>query len=113
MSASNNPNEPAQNRPDTSIAENDYKKPQFYLKNLPLTDSLIIISNDKIATAMLNAGKAFSERVSDPAKSTESFESLISRFPSSDLIPESLYNLYKVNKEGNNVKAETYRQRLL
>jgi tetratricopeptide (TPR) repeat protein len=113
MSASNNPNEPAQNRPDTSIAENDYKKPQFYLKNLPLTDSLITISNDKIATAMLNAGKAFSERVSDPVKATESFESLISRFPSSDLIPESLYNLYKVNKEGNSVKAETYRQRLL
>jgi tetratricopeptide (TPR) repeat protein len=113
MTASTNPNEPAQNRTDTSIAENDYKKPQFYLKNLPLTDSLITISNDKIATAFLNAGKAFEERVSDPAKATESFEALISRFPSSDLIPESLYNLYKVNKEGNNVKAETYRQRLL
>jgi tetratricopeptide (TPR) repeat protein len=113
MSASNNPNEPAQNRPDTSIAENDYKKPQFYLKNLPLNDSLIIISNDRIATAMLNAGKAFEERVSDPPKATETFEALISRFPSSELIPESLYNLYKVNKEGNNVKAETYRQRLL
>jgi outer membrane protein assembly factor BamD (BamD/ComL family) len=113
MSVSNNLNEPVQNRPDTSIAENDYKKPQYYLKNLPLNDSLISISNDKIATAMLNAGKAFSERVSDPAKATESFETLISRFPSSDLIPESLYNLYKVNKEGNNVKAETYRQRLL
>ena len=95
------------------LAENDYKKPQFYLKNLPLNDSLINISNDKIATAMLNAGKAFAERVSDPAKATESFEALISRFPSSELIPESLYNLYKVNKEGNNVKAETYRQRLL
>jgi len=110
---SNNPNEPAQNRADTSAAENDIKKPKFYLKNLPLNDSLMNISNEKIANAMLNAGKAFSERVSDAGKATETFETLISRFPSSDLIPETLYTLYRVNKEGNNAKSETYRQRLL
>jgi len=111
--ASANPNEPSQNRVDTSLAENDYKKPKFYLKNLPLNDSLMNISNDRIATAMLNAGKAFAERVSDPGKATETFEALISRFPSSDLVPETLYTLYRVNKDGNSVKSETYRQRLL
>jgi outer membrane protein assembly factor BamD (BamD/ComL family) len=62
---------------------------------------------------MLNAGKAFAERVSDPGKATETFEALISRFPSSDLVPETLYTLYRVNKEGNSSKSETYRQRLL
>jgi len=36
---------------DTLAAETDYKKPQFYLKNLPQRDSLIKFSNDKIATA--------------------------------------------------------------
>jgi tetratricopeptide (TPR) repeat protein len=110
---SNNPNEPAQTRVDTSAAENDIKKPKFYLKNLPLNDSLMNISNDRIATAMLSAGKAFAERVSDPAKATETFEALITRFPASDLVPETLYTLYRVNKEGNSVKSETYRQRLL
>lgn len=110
---STNPNEPAQNLADTSAAENNIKKPKFYLKNLPLNDSLMAVSNDKIATAMLNAGKAFAERVSDPGKATETFEALISRFPSSDLIPETLYTLYKVNKESNSNKSETYRQRLL
>ena len=113
VQASNNPNEAAQHRSDTLAAENDYKKPQFYLKNLPLKDSLIIISNDKIAIAMLNAGKAYAERIPDLPKATETFESLINRFPSSELVPETLYNLYNVNKEGNNAKSETYRQRLL
>jgi tetratricopeptide (TPR) repeat protein len=113
VQASNNPNEAAQHVSDTLAAETDYKKPQFYLKNLPLKDSLIIISNDKIAIAMLNAGKAYAERIPDPVKATETFESLINRFPSSDLVPETLYNLYNVNKEGNNAKSETYRQRLL
>jgi len=48
---------------DTTAAENDYKKPEFYLKNLPLNDSLLAISDDKIATAFLNAGKAFDENI--------------------------------------------------
>ncbi len=110
---SNNASEVSQNTADTSAAQLNYKKPQFYLKNLPLTDSLKVISNDKISLALFNAGKAYAERISDQTKATETFESLISRFPASDLVPETLYNLYNVNKEGNNPKAETYRQRLL
>ena len=113
LQASSNPNEASQKNSDSTAAENDYKKPQFYLKNLPLNDSLMAISNDKIAVAMLNAGKAFAERIPDIPKATETFESLINRFPASELIPETLYNLYKINKTGDNVKSETYRQRLL
>jgi tetratricopeptide (TPR) repeat protein len=109
----NNSTDAAQRVSDTASAVTDYKKPPFYLKNLPLNDSLINISNDKIASALLNAGKAFAERIPDAAKATETFESLINRFPSSELIPETLYNLYKVNKDGNNAKSENYRQRLL
>ena len=77
----------------------DYKKPEFYLKDLPLNDSLMAISNDKIANAMLNAGKAYSERIADQERATETFESLINRFPESELVPEALYNLIQVNKE--------------
>jgi len=110
---SNNQSETPLQRTDTSAALTDNKKPEYYLKNLPLTDSLIKISNEKIAIALLNAGKAYSERIEDPAKATETFESLISRFPSHELIPETLYDLYNVNKSGNNAKSEAYRQRLL
>ena len=108
-----NSGDTSKTRTDTTAAVHDYKKPQFYLKNLPLTDSLKNISNEKIASALLNAGQAYSEKISDQAKATETFESLIKRFSSSDLIPEVLYNLYRINKEGNNARAETYRQRLL
>jgi len=111
--ASNNAGETSLQKTDTSAALTDNKKPEYYLKNLPLTDSLIKISNEKIAVALLNAGKAYSERIEDPARATETFESLISRFPTSELIPETLYDLYNVNKSGNNAKSEAYRQRLL
>lgn len=107
------PGDTSNTRTDTTAAVRDYKKAEFYLLNLPLTDSLKKISNDKIAVALRNAGQAYSERIFDQPKATETFESLITRFPASELIPEVLYNLYKINKEGNNAKAETYRRRLL
>jgi tetratricopeptide (TPR) repeat protein len=110
---SNGSDEKAQAGKDTTKAALDYKSPEFYLKNLPLTDSLLALSNDKVANAYLNAGKAYSEKLSDQVKATESYEKLINRYPSSELVPETLYNLYKTNKEINNSKAEAYRQRLL
>jgi tetratricopeptide (TPR) repeat protein len=105
--------EMAQERIDTSSAVNNYKKPEFYLKDLPLTDSLLASSDEKIANATLNAGKAYSERLSDVTRATETYESLINRFPGSELVPEALFNLYRINKADNSAKSEVYRQRLL
>jgi len=110
---SDNPDEVSQNSTDSSSTILDYKNPEFYLINLPLTDSLINISNEKTANALLNACKAYAERIFDLDKANETLESLSRRFPDSDLLPEALYTLYRVNKETNSAKAETYRQSLL
>ncbi len=82
----------------------DYKKPEFYLKNLPLNDSLLAVSNEKIANAYLNAGKAYFEKLTDAGRATESFEKLLNRYPANELVPEALYNLYNVNKDVNTIK---------
>jgi tetratricopeptide (TPR) repeat protein len=103
----------ATNEADSVSPVADYKKPEFYLKNLPLNDSLMAASNEKMAFAFLNAGKAYSERLKDVEGAAGAFEQMISRFPDNILVPEALYNLHKVYKPVNNQKAETYRQRLL
>ena len=105
--------ETEQNGKDTTSAVADIKKPEFYLKNLPMTDSLMKRSDEKIANALLNAGKAYAERIPDVVKATETFELLISRFPENELVPEALYSLYRINKETNNAKSEVCRQKLL
>lgn len=105
--------ETAQERKDTTKAVSNTKKPEYYLKDLPLNDSLMAISNDKVAMAMLNAGKAYSERLHDLTRSTETLEGFITRFPSNEFVPEALFSLYRVNKEANPSKSEIYRQRLL
>lgn len=98
---------------DTSAATLDYKTPAFYLRNLPLNDSLLAISNEKIANAYYNAGMVFWEKIGDIPKAGESFEMLINRFPRNELVPETLYDLYRLYKENNPPKSEVARQRLL
>jgi hypothetical protein len=106
--------EDTQNSADSSGAQVvDYKKPEYYLKNLPLTDSLMAASDSRIANAWLSAGKAYAEKILDPKGATESFEKILTRFPGNELVPEALYNLYKVNKEIDYSKSEIYRQRLV
>ncbi|HLN20271.1 MAG TPA: tetratricopeptide repeat protein [Bacteroidales bacterium] len=98
---------------DTITSVLDNKNPEFYLRNLPVNDSLLAISNDKHALAMLNAGKAYMGKLNDTTKAAETFEALISRHPQSVLIPETLYELYRLYEPSNKIKAETYRQRLI
>jgi tetratricopeptide (TPR) repeat protein len=97
----------------TAIAANDHTKPEYYLKDLPLTDSMLSLSNEKLSVAFLNAAKIYAEKIKDPDKANETYEILLTRFPDSPLVPEALYELYRNNSSTNKTKAETYRQRLL
>lgn len=105
--------ENGQTKTDTLSSATDNKKPEFYLKDLPVNDSLLAISNDRIANAYLEAGKIYNEKFRDKPKAIESFESLIKRFPDNDLEPETLYNIYQVFKEENDTRSEVYRQKLV
>ncbi|HKK40902.1 MAG TPA: tetratricopeptide repeat protein [Bacteroidales bacterium] len=107
------PPEGANMATDSTTALMNNKNPEFYLQNLPLTDSLMAQSNELIATAMMDAGKAYAEKLKDTGKAEETWESLIDRFPANDLVPEALYNLYNLIKTSNPGKAEIYRQKLL
>jgi len=105
--------ENGRNRTDSSKTISDNKSPEFYLAALPLNDSLIALSDEKIATAYLNAGKAFYEKVNDAKSAEESFVKLMTRYPGHELVPEALYDLYQMLRKESSPAAETYRQRLL
>jgi tetratricopeptide (TPR) repeat protein len=98
---------------DSLPANSDNKKPEFYLRDLPLTDSLMSLSNDRMASAYLESGKIYNEKFLDRQMAVKSFEFLLSHFPGSPYESETLYNLYLVLKGENGTLAESYRQRLL
>lgn len=108
-----NPEENIDAATDSIAATPENQKPEFYLKNLPLNDTLLRASNGRIADAILEAGKLYSEQFTDYDKAIESFETLLQRYPNSVLEPEALYNIYRVYQVEKDSRAEAYRQRLL
>lgn len=113
QTASREGEENGKNKTDTAGAVLDYRKPEFYLRNLPLNDSMLAVSNSKIISAYLNAGKIYAEKFSDLEKATQSFEAVIKRYPDNEAVPEALYNLYIAYRNSNSTNAEIYRQRLI
>ncbi len=93
----------------------DNKDPQYYLQDLPLTDSLIALSNARIAQAYFNSGVVYDKKMQDFPKSEESYQTLIKRFPKNDLVLEAYFNLYLLNTNSikNKSAAEKYRKIIL
>lgn len=89
----------------------DLKDPKTYLQDLPLSDELIAKSDIKIKDALYNCGNIYYHGLSDIDNSTNSYESLLKRYPSDTVyFLKSCYSLYEMHKEaGNTAKADYYK----
>lgn len=85
---------------DSTVVEtkkvDDKKSKQFYLQDLPLNDSLLALSNERIEEALFNKGLVYMEKIEDAGKAIETFEEFISRFPDSRYMPVVYYYLYNL-----------------
>ncbi len=99
---------------DTIKRSVDPKDPQTYLQDIPLTEEQMKVSNEKIESALFNAGFIYYEGLGDLEASIVCFENLIERYPESDNMLLSLYMLYKQNGDlGNAEREEYYKSRIL
>ncbi|MCD6353962.1 MAG: tetratricopeptide repeat protein [Prolixibacteraceae bacterium] len=90
--------------------EVDPLKKEFYTQDLPLTDSLMEISNKKIRDALYNAGKIFKSEFSNYPRSAESFEDLNKRYPENIYLLSAYFDLYDLyDLMGNAEKSNYYR----
>lgn len=80
----------------------DKKSREYYLQNLPLTDSLKRVSNNKIENYMFNEGMAYMNLIHDNPFAIKALEDFIARFPKSDYKPMALYYLYQLYTDANN-----------
>jgi tetratricopeptide (TPR) repeat protein len=78
------------------------KSREYYLQDIPLTDSALIASDEKIMDALFNMGRVYKEKFSDYEKSIIAYENLNDRFPKNEYLLLSYYNLYLLNKLLNN-----------
>jgi lipopolysaccharide biosynthesis regulator YciM len=76
------------------VREVDPHNEKFYMQDLPVNDSLMAISNEKIRDGLYNAGKIFKSDFSDYLRSAGSFEDLNKRFPENVYTLSSWFDLY-------------------
>jgi tetratricopeptide (TPR) repeat protein len=90
------------------------KSREFYLVNIPLNDSMKTASDEKLAEALFNLGVIYRNEFNDIAKSIESFEELIQRYPVNQFELTSYYNLYELYAQINQPdKSEMYKNLLV
>jgi len=84
----------------------------FYLKNLPLSESLLTASNKKIAEALYQSAVVFREQMENDKLALKTFRELERRFPDSPLLEKSYYMTYLMLKQHKrDAEAETDRKK--
>ncbi len=92
----------------------DPKTPEFYLQDIPLTDSLMHVSNELIKSSLFNAGRIYRTEFNDFTRSIEVFQELNRRFKGSIYeLPAyfELFQLFSGNKDASN--TETFKQKII
>jgi tetratricopeptide (TPR) repeat protein len=83
----------------------DNKSREYYLVNLPLSDSAMQVSQISIEEAYLNIATIYKEKFEDFQLSIEGYNELLERFPETTLKPQAWYNLYRLYYLSENYKA--------
>jgi len=98
---------------DSLDPENNIKAKEYYMKNLPLNDSLVAESDRMIAGALLNAARVYNETFNNREKANEAYRQFINRFPDHERLPEVLYKLYRLNEKSDLQMANAWKQQLI
>lgn len=101
--------------PKDPNAKTDPKKTkEYYLKNLPINDSLLLVSNNKIIDAFYLLGSTYKEDLNNHKKAIAAFEELNTRYADHKYLLNTYYQLYRsYEKEKNAERAEYYKNKIL
>ncbi len=105
----------AENGDSTKIKRpTDNKTKEYYLVDIPFTDSLIALSDDRIMNAYFRAGAVYYEDLENLDEAVQNYEALLQRFPQSEVTLYTYYNLYKLFREKEDeVNANRYKTKII
>lgn len=93
------------------LAQNDPKKQEYYLKNLPLTPELINSSDSMIAIALYNIASIYREDLNDNPKAISTFQTLLERFPDTTVNKNLMVAYYFLIKTCADIGDETNKKK--
>ncbi|PLX17062.1 MAG: hypothetical protein C0597_07360 [Marinilabiliales bacterium] len=92
----------------------DKKSPEYYMVDLPLTDSAMAESDLKIQAAFYNVGEVYRNDLKDYPMAVEAFKELIDRYPESEYKVPAFYGLFKVYTiQSDLTQANIYRNMIV
>lgn len=112
--SANNMDNPDDEEVVDSTRITDNKTPEFYLQDLPLTDSAMQASNLKILESLLGAAEVYEEKLRDFPAAIKTYEDMNARFPDNVYELESFYRLYKLCElTQNQPRADYYKNQII
>lgn len=87
--------------------------PDFYLQNIPTTDSAKNDARKKIAAGLFNMGIIYGEELKDYKKAIQSFEELLSQFPLYENRMLVYFKLYTLAKNDNDMERTVKYQNII
>ena len=97
----------------TGLTASKYSR-EFYLANIPFTDSARQVSDLKIQNALYNMGEIYSEELKDYDKAKTAFEDLLRRFPTYHDRLQVYYKLYTIGKLTRDIDlVSLYQQKII
>lgn len=91
------------------VEEKDTLSAELLAQNLPLTDSAMAVSNQRLLEAYYNAGVIYKEQLSEPVLAEKQFLSVLDHKVEDEHNLLSAYQLYGLKKDTDAVKANYYR----
>lgn len=90
------------------------KSREFYLQDIPLTDSMMQLSHERIIDALFNAGTIYKNDLVDIPRAVQTYTDLLDRYPGNGYTLNTYYNLYSIyNQESNMQLANIYKQSIV
>lgn len=92
----------------------DNKSREFYLQDIPLTDSMMEKSDERKMQALASAGMIYKNDLKDYEASNKEFMRLLDEYPEGPATLQAYYNLYtNYGKLENTPQAERYRSAII
>lgn len=87
---------------------------EYYLQNIPFTDSALAASHERIKTSLFETGNIYFNELKDYEKASDAYLKLINRYPKNEFELQAYYKLYSIGKIQQNIDmVALYQQKIL
>jgi hypothetical protein len=95
------------------VAKQDTLTVDLLMKGIPLTDSALAVSRERLVKSLYDAGIIYKDQLNEPTYANTQFNAVVNKTYESDYKLMSAYQLYNMNEKGNPSMADLHKTYIL